>query len=200
MSQDVTFISETVSAMTANINSKETLVKVLGSANQYAELKKYPKDKTTWTDEQLQTWFDYIEKLADMPTVVTDESFEQMSIEQKLESVGIEIESKEPGVQPAGDMLGGVVNKMEQQNKYRDDLTCPFCKQMVYDNRNSKRSEKSPDFTCSTNDPVICGGHSGKWRKSWWLDNADIPKEWNLDGEHKPEVAQSDANDGVVPF
>ena len=200
MSQDVTFISETVSAMTANINSKETLVKVLGSANQYAELKKYPKDKTTWTDKQLQTWFDYIEKLADMPTVVTDESFEQMSIEQKLESVGIEIESKEPGVQPAGDMLGGVVNKMEQQNKYRDDLTCPFCKQMVYDNRNSKRSEKSPDFTCSTNDPVICGGHSGKWRKSWWLDNADIPKEWNLDGEHKPEVAQSDANDGVVPF
>jgi hypothetical protein len=200
MSQDVTFISETVSAMTANIDSKETLVKVLGSANQYAELKKYPKDKTTWTDEQLQTWFDYIEKLADMPTVVTDESFEQMSIEQKLESVGIEIESKEPGVQPAGDMLGGVVNKMEQQNKYRDDLTCPFCKQMVYDNRNSKRSEKSPDFTCSTNDPVTCGGHSGKWRKSWWLDNADIPKEWNLDGEPKPEVAQSDANDGVVPF
>jgi hypothetical protein len=186
--------------MTANIDSKETLVKVLGSANQYAELKKYPKDKTTWTDEQLQTWFDYIEKLADMPTVVTDESFEQMSIEQKLESVGIEIESKEPGVQPAGDMLGGVVNKMEQQNKYRDDLTCPFCKQMVYDNRNSKRSEKSPDFTCSTNDPVTCGGHSGKWRKSWWLDNADIPKEWNLDGESKPEVAQSDANDGVVPF
>jgi hypothetical protein len=198
MSQDVTFISETVSAMTANIDSKETLVKVLGSANQYAELKKYPKDKTTWTDEQLQTWFDYIEKLADMPTVVTDESFEQMSIEQKLESVGIEIESKEPGVQPAGDMLGGVVNKMEQQNKYRDDLTCPFCKQMVYDNRNSKRSEKSPDFTCSTNDPVICGGHSGKWRKSWWLDNSDLPKEWNLDGEVKP--APPSAGDDVSPF
>jgi len=183
MSQDVTFISETVSAMTANIDSKETLVKVLGSANQYAELKKYPKDKTIWTDEQLQTWFNYIEKLVDMPDVVSDESFEQMSIEQKLESVGIEIESKEPDVQPAGDMLGGVVKKMEQQNKYRDDLKCPFCNQMVYDNRNSKRSEKSPDFTCSTNDPVICGGHSGKWRKSWWLDNSDLPKEWNLDGQ-----------------
>ena len=195
MSQDVTFISETVSAMTANIDSKETLVKVLGSANQYAELKKYPKDKTTWTDEQLNSWFNYIEKLADMPTVVTDESFEQMSIEQKLESVGIEIESKEPGVQPAGDMLGGVVSKMEQQNKYRDDLTCPFCKQMVYDNRNSKKSEKSPDFTCSTNDPVICGGHSGKWRKSWWLDNSDIPKEWNLNGEVK--TAPNNAGDDL---
>ena len=198
MSQDVTFISETVSAMTTNIDSKETLVKVLGSANQYAELKKYPKDKTTWTDEQLNSWFNYIEKLAGMPTVVTDESFEQMSIEQKLESVGIEIESTEPGVQPAGDMLGGVVNKLEQQNKYRDDLTCPFCKQMVYDNRNSKRSEKSPDFTCSTNDPVICGGHSGKWRKSWWLDNSDLPKEWNLDGEVKP--APPSAGEDLAPF
>ena len=197
MSQDVTFISETVSAMTANIDSKETLVKVLGSANQYAELKKYPKDKTTWTDEQLETWFNYIEKLTDMPAVVSDESFEQMSIEQKLESVGIEIESTEPGVQPAGDMLGGVVNKMEQQNKYRDDLTCPFCKQMVYDNRNSKRSEKSPDFTCSTNDPVICGGHSGKWRKSWWLDNSDLPKEWNLDGEVK--TAPNNAGEDLPP-
>ncbi len=197
MSQDVTFISETVSAMTANIDSKETLVKVLGSANQYAELKKYPKDKTTWTDEQLETWFNYIEKLTDMPAVVSDESFEQMSIEQKLESVGIEIESTEPGVQPAGDMLGGVVNKLEQQNKYRDDLTCPFCKQMVYDNRNSKRSEKSPDFTCSTNDPVICGGHSGKWRKSWWLDNSDLPKEWNLDGEVK--TAPNNAGEDLPP-
>ena len=51
---------------------------------------------------------------------------------------------------------------------------------MVYDNRNSKRSDKSPDFTCSTNDPTICGGHSGKWRKSWWLDNSDIPAEWGI--------------------
>jgi hypothetical protein len=195
VSQDVTFISETVSAITANIDSKETLVKVLGSANQYAELKKYPKDKTTWTDEQLDSWFNYIEKLANMPTVVTDESFEQMSIEQKLESVGIEIENTEPDVQPAGDMLGSVVKKMEQQNKYRDDLKCPFCNQMVYDNRNSKRSEKSPDFTCSTNDPVTCGGHSGKWRKSWWLDNSDLPKEWNLDGEVK--TASNNAGDDL---
>ena len=198
MSQDVTFISETVTAMTANVESKETLVKILGSANQYAELKKYPKDKTSWTDEQLHSWFNYIERLVDMPAVVSDDSFKQMSIEQKLESVGIEIESTEPGVQPAGDMLGGVVKKMEQQNKYKDDLKCPFCNQMVYDNRNSKRSEKSPDFTCSTNDPVICGGHSGKWRKSWWLDNSDLPKEWNLDGEVKP--APPSAGDDVTPF
>ncbi len=184
MSQDVQFIAETVQGMTANVESPETLNKILGSANQYAQLKKLPADKTTWTDEQLDMYFNYIEKLVDMPTVVTQESFDSMSIEEKLDAVGLEVnDSTEPGVQPAGDMLGGVVKKMEQQNKYRDDLKCPFCGQMVYDNRNSKRSEKSPDFTCSTNDPVICGGHSGKWRKSWWLDNSDLPKEWNLDGE-----------------
>ena len=198
MSQDVTFISETVTAMTANVESKETLLKILGSANQYAELKKYPKDKTSWTDEQLHSWFNYIERLVDMPTVVSDDSFEQMSIEQKLETVGIEIESTDPGVQPAGDMLEGVVKKMEQQNKYRDDLKCPFCGQMVYDNRNSKRSDKSPDFTCSTNDPVVCSAHQGKWRKSWWLDNKDLPKEWNLDGEVKP--APTSAGEDVSPF
>ena len=200
MSQDVQFIADTVATIVSKVESQETLNKILGSANQYAQLRKFNPDKTYWTDEQLDLYFAYIEKLADMPTVVTQESFDSMSIEEKLESVGIEIESTEPGVQPVGDVLGGVVKKMEQQNKYRDDLKCPFCGQMVYDNRNSKRSEKSPDFTCSTNDPVICGGHSGKWRKSWWIDNADIPKEWNLDGEAKPEVAQSDANDGVVPF
>lgn len=183
MSQDVQFIADTVATIVSKVESPETLNKILGSANQYAQLRKFNPDKTYWTDEQLDLYFAYIEKLADMPTVVTQESFDSMSIEEKLESVGIEIESTEPGVQPVGDVLGGVVKKMEQQNKYRDDLKCPFCGQMVYDNRNSKRSEKSPDFTCSTNDPVICGGHSGKWRKSWWLDNSDLPKEWNLDGE-----------------
>ncbi len=48
---------------------------------------------------------------------------------------------------------------------------------------NNKKSEKSPDFVCSTNDPAICGGHTGKWRKSWWLDNSDIPDEWGMNDE-----------------
>lgn len=198
MSQDVEFIAQTVQSITANVESQETLNKILNSANQYATLKKHPKDKVTWTDEQLTSWFDYIEKLVEMPTTVTQESFDSMSIEEKLESSGIITESVEPGVQPAGNMLGSVVKKMEQQNKYRDDLICPFCKQMVYDNRNSKRSDKSPDFTCSSNDPLVCSAHQGKWRKSWWLGNKDIPVEWNLDGEVKP--APPSAGDDVVPF
>ena len=180
MSQDVQFIAETVQGIVVNVESQETLNKILGSANQYAQLKKFDADKTRWTDEQLDSYFQYLEKMVDMPTVVTQESFDSMSIEEKVQAVGIELEDTDNGA-----VLKGVINKMTEQNKYRDDLKCPFCGQMVYDNRNSKKSEKSPDFTCSTNDPVICGGHSGKWRKSWWLDNSDLPKEWNLDGEVK---------------
>ena len=185
MSQDVTFILETVQGMTANVESSETLNKILGSANQYAQLKKLPADKTTWTDKQLDMYFNYIEKLVDMPTVVTQESFDSMSIEEKLDAVGLKVnDSTEPGVQPVGDMVGSVVKKMEQQNKYRDDLKCPCPNQlMVFDNRNSKRNDRSPDFTCSGKTPDTCPMHLGKWRKSWWLDNSDIPKEWNLDGE-----------------
>ena len=193
MSQDVQFIAETVQGIVANVESQETLNKILGSANQYAQLKKFNADKTRWTDEQLDSYFQYLEKMVDMPTVVTQESFDSMSIEEKVQAVGIELEGTDNGA-----VLEGVLNKMTEQNKYRDDLKCPFCGQMVYDNRNSKRSEKSPDFTCSTNDPVICGGHSGKWRKSWWLDNSDLPKEWNLDGEVKP--APPSAGEDLAPF
>ena len=193
MSQDVQFIAETVQGIVANVESQETLNKILGSANQYAQLKKFDADKTRWTDEQLDSYFQYLEKMVDMPTVVTQESFDSMSIEEKVQAVGIELEGTDNGA-----VLEGVLNKMTEQNKYRDDLKCPFCGQMVYDNRNSKRSEKSPDFTCSTNDPVICGGHSGKWRKSWWLDNSDLPKEWNLDGEVKP--APPSAGEDLAPF
>ena len=192
MSQDVQFIAETVQGIVANVESQETLNKILGSANQYAQLKKFNADKTRWTDEQLDSYFQYLEKMVDMPTVVTQESFDSMSIEEKVQAVGIELEGTDNGA-----VLEGVLNKMTEQNKYRDDLKCPFCGQMVYDNRNSKKSEKSPDFTCSTNDPVICGGHSGKWRKSWWLDNSDLPKEWNLDGEVK--TAQPSAGDDLPP-
>ena len=192
MSQDVQFIAETVQGIVANVESQETLNKILGSANQYAQLKKFNADKTRWTDEQLNSYFQYLEKMVDMPTIVTQESFDSMSIEEKVQAVGIELEGTDNGA-----VLEGVLNKMTEQNKYRDDLKCPFCGQMVYDNRNSKRSEKSPDFTCSTNDPVICGGHSGKWRKSWWLDNSDLPKEWNLDGEVK--TAQPSAGEDLPP-
>ena len=178
--QDLNFIVNTIQSMTASVQNKETLNKIIGTANQYAVTMKYPADKTTWSDKQLTKYFDMIERLVDMPVEYTQGEFDSLSIQEKLSAVGIESEDITPGLQDSGGLIGGIVNKMEQQNKYRDDLKCPYCGEMVYDNRNSKRSDKSPDFTCSTDDPAKCGGHTGKWRRSWWLDNSDIPEEWGI--------------------
>lgn len=178
--QDLEFIVQTIQSMTASVQNKETLNKIIGTANQYASTMKFPADKTSWTDKQLDKYLNMIEKLVDMPVEYTQDDFNNLSIQDKLAAVGIESEDITPGLQQPGGLVGEVVNQMQEQNKYRDDLKCPYCGQMVYDNRNSKRSDKSPDFTCSTNDPTICGGHSGKWRKSWWLDNSDIPAEWGI--------------------
>jgi len=178
--QDLNFIVQTIQSMTASVQNKETLNKILGTANQYASAMKFPADKKIWTDKQLDKYFNMIERLVDMPVEYSQDDFDNMSIQEKLSAVGIESEDITPGLQGSGDMLGGIVDKMEQQNKYRDDLKCPYCGEMVYDNRNSKRSDKSPDFTCSTDDPAKCGGHTGKWRRSWWLDNSDIPEEWGI--------------------
>ena len=178
--QDVTFIAQTIQAMTSSVQNTETLHKIIGTANQYAKTMKFPIDKSVWSDEQLDKYLNMIEKLVDMPVEYQQEDFDSMTILEKLESVGIKAEDKTEGPQTPEGLVGKVVETMEQQNKYRDDLKCPYCQQMVYDNRNSKKSDKSPDFTCSTNDPLVCGGHTGKWRKSWWLDNSDIPKEWNV--------------------
>lgn len=178
--QDLEFIVQTIQSMTASVQNKETLNKIIGTANQYASTMKFPTDKTSWTDEQLDKYFNMIERLVDMPVEYTQDEFDSLSIQDKLAAVGIESEDKTSGLQQPGGLIGDIVNNMEQQNKYRDDLKCPYCGQMVYDNRNSKKSDKSPDFTCSTNDPAVCGGHTGKWRKSWWLDNSDIPAEWDI--------------------
>jgi len=178
--QDLSFITTTIQTMTASVQNTETLHKIIGTANQYAKTMKFSNDKTQWSDEQLDKYLAMIEKLIDMPVEYTQDDFDKMSLEEKLNAAGLAATDITPGLQGAGDMLGGIVEEVQEQNKYRDDLKCPYCKAMVYDNRNSKKSDKSPDFTCSTNDPVVCGGHTGKWRKSWWLDNTDIPKEWNV--------------------
>jgi hypothetical protein len=180
MAQDLSFITNTIKTMTESVQNTETLHKIIGTANQYAKTMKFSNDKTQWSDEQLDKYLAMIEKLIDMPVEYTQDDFDKMSLEEKLEAAGLSATDITPGLQGAGDMLGGIVEEVQQQNKYRDDLKCPYCKAMVYDNRNSKKSDKSPDFTCSTNDPVVCGGHTGKWRKSWWLDNSDLPDEWGI--------------------
>lgn len=178
--QDVNFIASTIHAMTEGIQNKETLQRIIGTANEYARTMKYPMSKTDWSDEQVSKYFAMIERLVELPVQYSQAEFDELTLEERLEAAGLEATEKTDGLQQPGGLIGEVVKDMEKQNKYRDDLKCPYCQAMVYDNRNSKKSDKSPDFTCSTNDPVECGGHTGKWRKSWWLDNSDIPKEWNV--------------------
>ena len=178
--QDVGFIANTLNDMLKDIDANN-VPKIISLANKYAQVKNYPSDKSEYTDKQLGTYFTFIEKILDMPVMYTQTEFKELDIINKVQAVMGEVKDITP--MAAGSKTQGIVNKLEQQNKFRDDLKCPFCQQMVYDNRNNKKSDKSPDFVCSTNDPVTCGGHSGKWRKSWWLDNSDVPKEWNLEGE-----------------
>ena len=59
----------------------------------------------------------------------------------------------------ADKLLGGVVEKIENNQQPRTDLTCPCSNsRMVYDNRHDKKSDKSPDFVCSgrTEMNVLC--------------------------------------------
>ena len=184
--QNVEFIANTVqNILSSKVNDKETINKILGSANQYATIRKFPTDKTNWSDKQLEMYFTFIERLVDMPVSYTQEEFNTLDIIKKVETIMGPVEDITPGVKPAGEVVGKIVDKLDEKRQYRDDLKCPYCGQMVYDNRNNKKSDKSPDFVCSTNDPAICGGHSGKWRKSWWLDNDNngIPEDWGIDNE-----------------
>ena len=117
--QDINFISQTIKTMTESVSHTETLHKIIGTANQYATTMKFPLDKTQWSDEQLDKYFSMIEKLVEMPVEYTQADFDSMSIQEKLEAAGIQTEDKSDGVQQAGDMLGGIVEKMEQQNYIR---------------------------------------------------------------------------------
>ena len=182
--QNLQFIADTINTMLSNkVNDTSTINKIIGSANQYAQVRKFAPNKEDWTHEQLEQYFSFIEKLADMPTVYTQDEFDNLDVIKKVESIMGPVEDITPGVEPAGNMVEGIVDKLEEKKKYRDDLKCPYCQSMVYDNRNNKRSDKSPDFVCAENDPAKCGGHTGKWRKSWWLDNSDIPEEWGMNEE-----------------
>ena len=130
----------------------------LDLADNYAKIKKYP-DKSMWTNKQMDDYFAKLEiGLTKIIPASTGDDF--------IDSVQME--------------LGEVIDKTVANQGVRDDLKCPFCSGKVFDNRFNKRNEKSPDFSCGTNEPSECSGHTGKWRKSWWLNSSDLPKEWNI--------------------
>ena len=49
---DLEFIAKTIHAMTEGVQNKETLHKIMGTANEYAKTMKFPKSKTEWSDDQ----------------------------------------------------------------------------------------------------------------------------------------------------
>ena len=135
----------------------------LDLADNYAKIKKYP-DKSMWTNKQMDDYFAKLEiGLTKIIPASTGDDF--------IDSVQME--------------LGEVVEKtLEQVNINQDkrtDLTCPCSNsRLVYDNRQDKKSEKSPDFVCSGRDRDECPMHTGQWRKSWWLNSNDLPKDWGF--------------------
>ena len=179
---DVQFIATTVSEILRD-SSPEHIKTIINSANSYVTVLKFPQDKSMWSEKQVDRYLTFIEKSSTLPDI-SDEDDIVVRIESimgkvtEIDKDGNEVDK--PTEQPLANTVNKVVEKLEERKQYREDLSCPWCKSKVYDNRNNKKSDKSPDFVCSTNDPAICGGHSGQWRKSWWMDNNDIPEDWNL--------------------
>tara|TARA_B100000214_G_scaffold370595_1_gene345521 strand:+ start:12951 stop:13511 length:561 start_codon:yes stop_codon:yes gene_type:complete len=181
---DVKFIANTVSEILRDC-SPENIKIIIGNANKYATVLKFPKDKSLWSDKQVDRYLTFIEKSSTLPDL-SDEEDVVVRIQTIMGEVTDITNGKPEEQKPDGPLSGTVkevVEKLEERKKYREDLVCPWCNSKVYDNRNNKKSDRSPDFVCSTNDPVVCGGHTGKWRKSWWLNSSDIPEKWNINAE-----------------
>ena len=140
--QNLEFIADTVNTILSNkVNDSNTINKIIGSANQYAQVRKFPPNKEDWNNKQLEQYFSFIERLVDMPTVYKQDEFNNLDVIKKVEAIMGPVEDITPGVEPAGNMVEGIVSKLEEKKKYREDLKCPYCQSMVYDNRNNKKSK-----------------------------------------------------------
>ena len=117
--QDVNFIASTIHAMTEGIQNKETLQRIIGTANEYARTMKYPMSKTDWSDEQVSKYFAMIERLVELPVQYSQAEFDELTLEERLEAAGLEATEKTDGLQQPGGLIGEVVKDMEKQNKYR---------------------------------------------------------------------------------
>lgn len=152
------FINHTVDKMFEGVDEKVVSF-ALDLAENYAKVKKFG-NKSMWSNKQIDQ---YLAK-----------------IELGLLSTAASVSDDDNVIDRADKLLGGVVEVIENNQQPRTDLTCPFCKGMVYDNRHDKKSDRSPDFVCSGRSPDECSAHTGKWRKSWWLNSSDLPKEWGF--------------------
>ena len=104
--QDLEFIAQTIQAILSNkVNDTDTINKIIGNANQYAQVKKFPVNKEDWSDEQLNSYFGFLEKLVDMPVEYSQEEFDNMDVIKKVETIMGEVEDLTPGIETAGAMV-----------------------------------------------------------------------------------------------
>ena len=154
--------------------SKEAKKAAVDTATNRVIMMNFPKNCEDWTQEQVDLYLSYVEKASQVNHIDND-----TPVEKQVSTI-MDTEVKVTELDKAGNMVDNIVDKVEKQQNYRDDLRCPYCNSMVYDNRNNKKSERSPDFVCAEKNPDLCKGHTGQWRKSWWLNSADLPKEWGI--------------------
>jgi hypothetical protein len=161
---------------------KEAKKAAVDTATNRVIVQNFPKSCEDWTQEQVDLYLTYLEK-ASTVTHVSEQATLEESISTIMKTEVNDITNKnsnETNLEQPGDDVQKAVNKLEKANSYRDDLKCDDCNSKVYDNRNNKLKDTSPDFVCSNNNPEECKGHTGQWRKGWWLSNSNIPKEWGI--------------------
>ena len=137
--------------------------KALDMANSYAKLKKFPLNKTQWTDEQINTYLEQVEKF------MSEELKPADTVDEAINSV---FDTEE--------ITDKIMDNMKEPSSIpRTDLTCPFCSGKVFDNRTDKLKPTSPDFKCGAKSVSECSAHTGKFSKSWWITD-DLPEECNI--------------------
>nr|BAR34122.1 hypothetical protein [uncultured Mediterranean phage uvMED] len=137
--------------------------KALDMANSYAKLKKFPLNKEQWSDDEINKYLEQVEMF------MAEELKPAETVDEAINSVF-----------DTTDVTEKIMDNMKEPSSIpRTDLTCPFCKGKVFDNRTDKLKPTSPDFKCGAKTVSECSAHTGKFSKSWWITD-DLPPEWNV--------------------
>ena len=104
--------------------------------------------------------------------------------------------------EPAVDQTKEPFTETEQKD-YREDLLCPHCESLVYDNRSKKQSKEyspsgSPDFKCSNNKDCPAFNKQTGFAKGWWLNSKDLPTGWISTAEQTKDHQTNDVTES--PF
>jgi len=117
MGQDIKFIAQTVSTMTEHISDADIRRNVIGKANDYARLKKFPDNKETWSDEQLNKYFSMLEKLSGTMEAKIPDDFDQMTLDEKVKTLE---EADVVTVSDMSNVVQDVVGKLEEKKKAKE--------------------------------------------------------------------------------